>query len=59
MSHMSQRLLPHRPAPEASDWRVQTACGGHWSKAKTLLSGAAPPRTSGATSGCSVTPYEG
>jgi WhiB family transcriptional regulator, redox-sensing transcriptional regulator len=26
MSHMSQRLLPHRSAPEASDWRVQAAC---------------------------------
>jgi WhiB family redox-sensing transcriptional regulator len=26
MSDMSQRLLPHRPAPEDTHWRVQAAC---------------------------------
>jgi hypothetical protein len=93
MSDMSQRLLPHRPAPEDTDWRAQAACrdvdpelffpvstsgasvpqiedakqvcrtcpvcGGPWSAARTLVSGAAPPRTSGARSGCSARPYEG
>jgi len=26
MSDMSQRLLPHRSAPEDTDWRAQAAC---------------------------------
>jgi len=26
MSNMSQRLLPHRPGPEDTDWRDQAAC---------------------------------
>jgi len=26
MSDMSQRLLPHRPAPEDMDWRARAAC---------------------------------
>ncbi len=26
MSDMNQRLLPHRPAPEDTDWRAQAAC---------------------------------
>jgi WhiB family redox-sensing transcriptional regulator len=26
MSDMSQRLLPHRPTPEDTDWRDQAAC---------------------------------
>jgi WhiB family redox-sensing transcriptional regulator len=26
MSDMSQRLLPHRRAPEDTDWRVRAAC---------------------------------
>ena len=96
MSDMSQRLLPHRTAPEDTDWRVQAACRDvdpelffpvstsgasvpQIEEAKQVCrtcpvcgaclrwalergenaGGAAPRRTSGATSGCSVTPSEG